>query len=67
MFDAVRQHSLEASVGGTDFSELFLGFSVFLIAAALLLVGLLFRLNLDNRASEIGLLFAAGFGNRTVR
>src|SRR5262249_4894530 len=40
---------------------LFLGFSFFLIVAALLLVGLLFRLNLDRRADEIGLLFAAGY------
>src|SRR5205085_9687858 len=38
-----------------------------LIAAALLLVGLLFRLNLDRRASEVGLLFAEGYRRRTVR
>ncbi len=67
VFDTVRQRSLEASVGGTDFSELFLGFSVFLIIAALLLVGLLFRLNLDRRAREIGLLLAAGYRRGTVR
>src|SRR5262249_52471454 len=50
-FDAVRERLLEASRGGNDFGLLFLGFSFFLIAAALLLVGLLFRLNLDRRAS----------------
>jgi ABC-type antimicrobial peptide transport system permease subunit len=44
-----------------------LGFSCFLIAAALLLVGLLFRLNLDRRASELGLLLATGYSRRTVR
>jgi ABC-type lipoprotein release transport system permease subunit len=67
VFDPVKQDALEASGGGTDFAQLFLGFSFFLIAAALLLVGLLFRLNLDRRASEVGLLFAEGYRRRTVR
>jgi ABC-type lipoprotein release transport system permease subunit len=63
----VRGRSLQASAGASDFGLLFLGFSVFLIAAALLLVGLLFRVNLDRRASEVGLLLAAGFRRRSVR
>jgi ABC-type antimicrobial peptide transport system permease subunit len=67
VFDPVRERALKASGGGTDFGELFLYFSFFLIVAALLLVGLLFRLNLDRRASEIGLLLAAGYRRRTVR
>src|SRR5262249_47988740 len=58
VFDAVRQRSLESGSQGLDFGMLFLGFSAFLIAAALVLVGLLFRLNLDRRAEEIGLLLA---------
>src|SRR5262249_22637034 len=66
VFDPVRDRSLKASAGGNDFGGLFLGFSFFLIAAALLLVGLLFRLNLDRRASEIGLLMATGFRRRAV-
>lgn len=65
-FDAVRQRGLEASTGGTDFGELFLYFSFFLIVAALLLVGLLFRLNLDRRAAEFGLLLSTGYRRRTV-
>src|SRR4029077_17781516 len=40
---------------------------LFLIAAALLLVGLLFRLNLDRRAAEVGLLLATGYRRGTVR
>src|SRR5262249_52559695 len=56
-----------ASKGGTDFGGLFLGFSLFLIGAALLLVGLLFRLNVERRASQVGLLLASGFPPRTVR
>src|SRR5262249_41741668 len=61
VFDNVRERGLASSSGSTDFGGLFLGFSCFLIASALLLVGLLFRLNLDRRASEIGLLMATGY------
>src|SRR5262249_44836581 len=67
VFDPVRERALRASAGSTDFGGLFLGFSGFLIVAALLLVGLLFRLNLDRRASEIGLLEATGFRQSVVR
>jgi ABC-type antimicrobial peptide transport system permease subunit len=66
VFDPVRERALKASAGGNDFGGLFLGFSFFLIVAALLLVGLLFRLNLDRRASEIGLLLATGYRRGTV-
>ena len=61
VFQNVKEDALTASNGGTDFGELFLMFSIFLIGAALLLVGLLVRLNLERRASEIGLLLATGF------
>ena len=67
VFDNVRERGLASSSGSTDFGGLFLGFSLFLIAAALLLVGLLFRLNLDRRANEIGLLMATGFSRGAVR
>ncbi|MBN9117688.1 MAG: ABC transporter permease [Planctomycetes bacterium] len=66
-FDPIRERLLTASKGGTDFGGLFLGFSCFLIAAALMLVGLLFRLSLDRRAKEVGLLLAAGFAVKRVR
>ncbi len=67
VFNPVRAQALQASNGGTDFSMLFLGFSFFLIAAALLLVGLLFRLNIDRRADEIGLLMAVGYRRVAIR
>ena len=67
VFDPVRQRALEGSEGATDFGFLFLGFSFFLIAAALLLVGLLCRLNLERRGQEIGLLLAVGYRQRTLR
>jgi ABC-type lipoprotein release transport system permease subunit len=67
VFDNVRQRALEGSSGANDFGWLFLGFSCFLIGAALLLVGLLFRLNIDRRAPEIGLLLATGYRRGVVR
>jgi ABC-type lipoprotein release transport system permease subunit len=67
VFDPVRERGLEASVGGTDFGMYFFYFSFFLIVSALLLVGLLFRLNLDRRGAEIGVLLAAGFRRAVVR
>ena len=56
----VKQSGLEASAGATDFSGLFIGFSMFLIAAAAILVSLLFRLGVELRAKEIGTLLATG-------
>jgi ABC-type lipoprotein release transport system permease subunit len=67
VFDDVRRRGLEASVGGPDFNLYFPGFSAFLNISAVLLVGLLFRLNLDRRGPEIGLLLAAGYRRRRVR
>src|SRR5205823_14713280 len=67
LFDAVKDNALRASSGGTDFALLFLAFSFFLILAALLLVGLLFRLSLDRRASEVGVLLASGLRLATIR
>jgi putative ABC transport system permease protein len=66
-FDPIRERLLTASNGGTDFGGLFLGFSLFLIVSALMLVGLLFRLTLDRRAKEVGLLLASGFAIRDIR
>ena len=67
VFDPVAERLHAAGRGSTDFGMLFLAFSFFLIAAALMLVGLLFRLSLERRAREVGLLRAAGYPLRTVR
>jgi ABC-type lipoprotein release transport system permease subunit len=66
VFQDVKEQALKAGAGSTDFGILFLAFSCFLIVAALMLVGLLVRLNLDRRAPEIGLLLAVGCRRRTV-
>jgi putative ABC transport system permease protein len=67
LFDNVKERALAAGAGSNDFGMLFLSFSCFLIVAALLLVGLMFRLTLDQRASEMGLLLAVGWRRSTVR
>ena len=66
-FQSVKADGLAAATGSTDFSSLFIGFSLFLIVSAALLVGLLFRLGVEQRASEIGILLAAGYPIATVR
>lgn len=57
----VRADGLAASRGATDFGEYFLYFSFFLVVSALLLVGLFFRLGVEQRYRELGLLRALGF------
>lgn len=62
----LRVQALAAAAGNTDFGGLFIGFSFFLIASAALLVALLFRLGVERRAKEIGLLAALGFSRRRL-
>ena len=57
----VREQALSASRGSTDFGEYFFYFSFFLVVSALLLVGLFFRLGVEQRTRELGLLEAVGF------
>jgi hypothetical protein len=58
---------LEASKGSTDFSMLFISFSFFIIISAALLVGLFFRLSVEQRRAEVGILAAMGYRNRKIR
>ena len=66
-FQPVKQIGLLAANGSTDFSGLFFGFSLFLIVAAMILIGLLFRLGIERRVREFGLLGAVGFSPRQVQ
>ncbi|HLG60077.1 MAG TPA: ABC transporter permease [Vicinamibacterales bacterium] len=63
----VRGESLDASRGATDFGEYFVYFSFFLVVSALLLAALFFKLGVEQRAREVGLLRAVGFGPAQVR
>jgi len=63
----VRAQGLSASRGATDFGEYFLYFSFFIVVSALLLAALFFKLGIEQRAREVGLLRAVGFGPSAVR
>lgn len=63
----VRQQQLKAASGTTPFDALFMSLSFFVIVAALLLVAILFRLTIDQRANHWGLLLATGWTRTAVR
>ncbi len=62
----VKRLGLAASAGATPFNLLFLGLSLFVMAAAVMLVSLLFRLGVERRAGEIGVLASVGFRRATI-
>lgn len=62
----IKAQQLAASRGTTPFDGLFLALSFFVIFAALLLVALLFRLGMEQRAKEYGTLFALGLPGKRV-
>ncbi|MDQ3665583.1 MAG: FtsX-like permease family protein [Acidobacteriota bacterium] len=62
-----RAQGLEASRGATNFGEYFLYFSFFLVISALLLTALFFKLGVEQRLREIGLLQAIGYPAARVR
>ncbi len=63
----VRSQNVSASVGATDFGAYFSYFSFFLVVSALLLTALFFRLGIEQRLREIGVLRAAGFSITTIQ
>jgi hypothetical protein len=67
MVRAVRTEGLNASRGATDFGQYFVYFSFFLVVSALLLVSLFFKLGIEQRAREVGLLRAVGYDTPAVR
>jgi ABC-type antimicrobial peptide transport system permease subunit len=63
----VRGEREEAAGGTTDFGAYFSYFSFFLIVSALLLTGVFFRLTVEQRLVQVGLLRAAGFPLAAIR
>jgi hypothetical protein len=63
----VRRQALSAAAGTTDFGAYFSYFSAFLMVSALLLAALFFRLSVEQRLAEIGVLRATGFSLTAVR
>jgi ABC-type antimicrobial peptide transport system permease subunit len=66
-FMPVREQALNAADQAQDFGQLFLGFSIFLVAGALMLTWLLFQFSLEARSTELGTLLAMGFLPGQVR
>ncbi len=56
-----------AAVGATDFGQYFSYFSFFLMVSALLLAGLVFRLGIEQRLAQVGVLRAVGFPLASIR
>ena len=65
--EPIRKQGIEAAQNGTDFSGLFIGLSFFLLLASIILTALLFRFNIENRSSQVGLLMALGFNQKLIR
>jgi len=66
-FQPVRQSGIKAGGGSTDFGGLFLGLSMFLIIAALILTSLIFVFGVEKRSGQIGMLLAVGFSPKLLR
>jgi len=64
---AARSQGLRAARGATDFGEYFLYFSFFLVVSALMLTALFFKLGIEQRLREIGILQATGFPAAKIR
>jgi len=64
---AVRRDALTASEGATDFGAYFTYFSFFIVASSVLLALLFFRLGVEQRLRQIGVLRASGFTIAHVR
>lgn len=62
-----KHDATSAAKGSVDFGGLFIGLSLFLIAAALVFAALLFLFTLERRAAQIGLLLAVGWTRGMVR
>lgn len=66
-FRPVLLEGLQAAVGANDFTVLFIGFSFFLILSAIVLAALMFRLGMQQRLNQFGLLNATGWPASRVR
>lgn len=66
-FRPVRAEGLQAAVGANDFTQLFIGFSFFLILSAIILASLMFRLGLQRRISQLGVLNALGWPEARIQ
>jgi putative ABC transport system permease protein len=66
-FIDVREQAINAVDNAMSFGPLFLSLSFFLIISALILTTLLFIFGIEQRSSEIGLLYALGFTVKQIK
>ena len=66
-FLSLQEDGLQASAGATDFGMLFGSLSGFIIIAVALLVAMLFRVGVEQRSREIGILQAVGYPLAKIR
>ncbi len=62
-----KEEGLYAATNGTDFSQLFIGLSFFIIVSGLLLTILLFQFSIDVRLTQIGTYSALGFSKSIIK
>jgi len=67
MFRDVRSAALKAANESMDLGQLFLGMSIFLVAASLILTAMFFVFTVEQRAKEMGVLLAVGYPRSRVR
>jgi putative ABC transport system permease protein len=66
-FQPVRARGIRAGNQATDFGQLFLSLSMFLIIAALILVGLLFVFGVESRNEQVGMFLAVGLSPKLIK
>lgn len=66
VFRPVRAEAIAASRGTSDFSQLFLGLSMFLVLSGAGLAAMLMRLSVDQRSKEAGVMLAVGCSRTLV-
>ena len=67
VFRPVRESALRAVSESMDLGQLFLGMSIFLVAASLVLTAMFFVFSVEQRAREMGVLAAVGYTPAQVR
>ena len=66
-FLSLQTDGLQAATGATDFGMLFGSLSGFIIIAVALLIAMLFRIGIEGRSREIGILQAIGYPLTKIR
>ncbi len=67
VFRDAWQDGIAAQQQAMGFGQLFVGFNMFLIAASLVLIGLVFVFSVESRTDQIGMLKAVGYTDRMVK